>query len=292
MHFSFHGDTLQMLPPWVPLPDAVVVGTGIAEVTIGILMLYGRTRRIAVVGSLVLLILFIPAVFHMLYEKNASPFSNLASLPNWLWRLLIVPHNVLMAICSVHLLRKPYPDPWGVVGPKPLGGRSIVAGPGWAVLLVALLLLLCNAAGFLAVLVGVTVNLPTAQMWMMMCLAVGGLLGFLFAVPRAGTKASSGDTLEPNRNIEAISDWLTKIIIGLGLINFRQIGDLLTTRSAVLSTTLKVDSNYALAFIIYFFVAGLIEGYLLTRIFLQWQFVDAIQSRNSLVDESNPLQKS
>lgn len=276
MHFSLHNATRKMLPPWVPFPDAIVVGTGIAEVAVGALMLYGRTRRAAALGSLLLLLLLMPAVFHILYTDDALPFDP-ASLPSRLWRLLGVPHNALMAICSLHLLRKPYPDPWDVsAAGRPLGGRSsLLAGRGAAALLVAIILLLCNAAGFLAVLLGARGNVPTAAMWMMMCLAVGALLGFLFAVPRANEKASDGASLLPNRNIEAVSDWLTKILVGLGLVNFRDIGAFLAERSAVLAPALGVDANYALALIVYFLVAGFLEGYLLTRLFLQWHFVDA-----------------
>src|SRR4051812_48034989 len=46
MHFSLHDGTRRMMPLWVPFSDAVVVGTGFAEVTVGMLMLYARTRRI------------------------------------------------------------------------------------------------------------------------------------------------------------------------------------------------------------------------------------------------------
>jgi hypothetical protein len=244
---------------------------------------------------LVLLTLLIPAVFRILYNDAALPFSQAGSLLNQLlnqlWRLLLVPHNVLMAICSIHLLWKPYPGRWGALEPKPPSGRSLLVGPDGAVLLVAVILLLCNAAGFLAVLLGTQSDVATASMWMMMCLAVGGLLGFLFAVPRANTQVPSRDILQPNRNIEAISDWLTKIIVGLGLIHFKQIGDFLTDRSLILSKVLHVNENYVLALIVYFFVAGFLEGYLLTRIFLQWQFVDAIQSRSPPSRNDNGVQK-
>jgi uncharacterized membrane protein len=272
MHFSLHDDTRRMLPSWVPLPDAVVVGTGIAEVTVGMLMLYGRTRRIAAVGSLLLLILLIPAVIHILSDDSSLPFPP-NSLPTQLWRLLGIPHNALMAICSLHLLRKPYPDPLLLRKsyPDPLYAfepeksdhqtflierRWALIERRWAVLIVAFILTLCNAAGFLVVLFGVPGDRPTAIMWMMMCLAVGGLLGFLFAVPRSNTKTPSRDILRPNRNIEAVSDWLTKILVGLGLVNFRDIGTFLAERSAILAPVLQVDANYALALIVYFFVAG------------------------------------
>jgi hypothetical protein len=66
----------------------------------------------------------------------------------------------------------------------------------------------------------------------------GGLLGFLFGIPRslagpegAEDKASAG-AYRPNTNLEQISDWLTKILVGVGLVQFttlaRHAGDLVT----------------------------------------------------------------
>ncbi|MFC7475421.1 DoxX-like family protein [Dankookia sp. GCM10030260] len=246
MHFPLHGETRAMLPPWVPWPDAVVTATGMAEVTIGILMLYGRARRLAAVGSLVLLVLYIPAVAHILSHAAALPFPP-ESWPARAWRLLGVPHNVLLAICSVHVIGKPYPDPWDPGAAPPAARHGVRGG---AVLLVAGVLLLCNAAGFLAVLLGVRANLPTAAMWMMMCLAVGGLLGFLFAVPRVNARAESRAALVPNRNIEAISDWLTKILVGLGLVNFKDIAAFVAGTAATLGPQLGVEPSYVQAFLL------------------------------------------
>lgn len=292
MHFSLHAETRRMLPPWVPLPEAVVVGTGIAEVTVGILLLYGRTRRAAALGSLLLLVVLTPAVFHILYDDAALPFEDPKSLPNRLWRLLGVPHNVLMVICSLHLLSKPYPDPWSSRSNGAPQRHPVLRGRGASVSLVAAILLLCNAAGFLAVVLGVPANRPTAFMWMMMCLALGGLLGFLFAVPRANPNAPSSDLLLPNRNIEQISDWLTKILVGLGLINLRDIGAFLTDRSTNLASELQVESDFVLAMILYFTIAGFLEGYLLTRMFLQWLFLEVVQGKvagEATNTESEPL---
>jgi hypothetical protein len=50
---------------------------------------------------------------------------------------------------------------------------------------------------------------------------VGGLLGFLFGIPRTvqGTGAStSGPQYDANTNLEQVSDWLTKILVGVGLV--------------------------------------------------------------------------
>jgi hypothetical protein len=54
----------------------------------------------------------------------------------------------------------------------------------------------------------------------------GGLLGFLFGIPRslAGPEGADGKTelgaYRPNTNLEQISDWLTKILVGVGFVQF------------------------------------------------------------------------
>jgi hypothetical protein len=58
---------------------------------------------------------------------------------------------------------------------------------------------------------------------------IGGLLGFLFGIPRALQQASvvvpdptmpliqpASASDAPNTNLEQISDWLTKILVGVG----------------------------------------------------------------------------
>jgi hypothetical protein len=58
--------------------------------------------------------------------------------------------------------------------------------------------------------------------------AVGALAGFLFGVPlftedTKGAKPLSGTRLVMNSNLGQVSDWLTKIVIGIGLIQFTTI---------------------------------------------------------------------
>src|SRR6267142_3576429 len=69
---------------------------------------------------------------------------------------------------------------------------------------------------------------------------VGGLIGFLFAIPRSRqdqltvqaqpTSTPDADTARQrlsdyaaNTNLEQISDWLTKILVGIGLVQFGDI---------------------------------------------------------------------
>lgn len=57
----------------------------------------------------------------------------------------------------------------------------------------------------------------------------GALVGFLFGIPRILDDRSRPDigapTVSPNTNLEQISDWLTKILVGVGLVQFNTIGE-------------------------------------------------------------------
>ena len=147
-------------------------------------------------------------------------------------------------------------------------------------LIVAGVMLAANIAGFLVIFLSPW-NPNTASLWAMMCLATGALVGFIFAVPRLNPETTPSGTYLPNSSIMVISDWLTKILVGVGLVEFHNIGLFLSDTSANLGKALLLkdslqDENeaavFALALIVYFFVAGIIQGYLLTRIYIGGKF--------------------
>jgi hypothetical protein len=107
----------------------------------------------------------------------------------------------------------------------------------------------------------------------------GGIAGFLFAIPRSGSSRNKqpNDTspsgYEDNTNLEEISDWLTKIIVGLTLVQFNTILKYLdmSARSIALafSATGKYDPAFypwAYGMIIFFMACGFAISYLWTRI--------------------------
>jgi hypothetical protein len=137
-------------------------------------------------------------------------------------------------------------------------------------------------------------------LWCVACLAVGGVVGFLFGIPRSGgeisrTSAPKGTptngttstppsaiqgrmTSRPNTNLEEVSDWLTKIIVGLGLVHLRSIEDRVwavsrNAAAALNATPTAADISAATALIVGFTVMGFLCGYLYTRLFLQGAFI-------------------
>ncbi|NUT49611.1 MAG: hypothetical protein HOV94_20225 [Saccharothrix sp.] len=78
-----------------------------------------------------------------------------------------------------------------------------------------------------------TALLGTALLVAAAAMACGALIGFMFGIPRIlEDRSQRGDVptvLRPNTNLEQISDWLTKILVGVGLVQFSAIGDALGT---------------------------------------------------------------
>jgi hypothetical protein len=187
----------------------------------------------------------------------------------------------------------------------------------------------------------------TGLLWSVACLAVGGLLGFIFGVPRAPTltsltepkytrpsratgtggepersgpgggsgaspgagssgasgasgpaglsgpsgpsgsfgagshtgsrnvteasgPSSSEPPYQPNSNLEEISDWLTKILVGMGLSQWPAIKSQLRAIMTLLANGIGGDSAQplALGIVMYFGTIGFLAVYLLTRLFI------------------------
>lgn len=106
-----------------------------------------------------------------------------------------------------------------------------------------------------------------ALLWAAACLAIGGTCGLLFGVPRSKAKTDSSGSSP----IEQIADWLTKIIVGLGLTNLSKIPGKLELWAGYVAGGIGKDVNHAaaLGMLLYFVVLGFVGGYLLTNLFLE-----------------------
>ncbi|MQS16887.1 hypothetical protein F7Q99_33045 [Streptomyces kaniharaensis] len=115
----------------------------------------------------------------------------------------------------------------------------------------------------------------------------GGSVGFLFGIPRAvaaeghdaaGTQGALGGaapaarpTYTANTNLEQVSDWLTKLLIGAGLTQLGAVGDAARSMLDALAPSLggRPDSRtFAAALVLDFLVLGFLTGWLLTRLLL------------------------
>jgi len=131
----------------------------------------------------------------------------------------------------------------------------------------------------------------TSLLWALASLALGAAIGFLFGIPKvlqpqsasaSGTRDNEQNQArqyqqQVNTNLTEISDWLTKIIVGLGLINLKAIPVRLVGMADVLAKGLNPEDQareraFALAIIIFFSIMGFLFGYLGTRLFLAGAF--------------------
>lgn len=148
-------------------------------------------------------------------------------------------------------------------------------------------------------------------LWCVACLAVGATVGFLFGIPRSGVqvvrqngtkntpKAAAGgsaastehenETGRPNTNLEEVSDWLTKILVGLSLVHLKTIEEKVmaisrNAASALNDTPTAADISAATALVVGFAVIGFLCGYLYTRLFLQGAFSRSNQDMRRFQD--------
>lgn len=124
----------------------------------------------------------------------------------------------------------------------------------------------------------------------------GWLLGLLFGIPRAlsrpgsvapppsppGGAAQTGSDAKPasrtNTNLEDVSDWLTKTIIGLGLVNLLAMPHFLWTKAGVIGGQIFRDEPAAASLTLlisaYFAIGGFWIGYVGTRTIITLLFND------------------
>lgn len=130
-----------------------------------------------------------------------------------------------------------------------------------------------------------------ALLLMLGALLPGMVVGFLFSIPKTRSRGTAGEALavappggaaspgpaarrvefRPNTNIEEISDWLTKIIVGVGLVQFREIAAFVEStgaKSAGVLGAIPGAAAFATSILLGYFFLGFFVGYLNTRLVL------------------------
>jgi hypothetical protein len=124
---------------------------------------------------------------------------------------------------------------------------------------------------------------------------IGNILGFLFGIPKTvqdERKASQTGKVgyQVNTSLEQISDWLTKMIVGAGLVELKDI------KTALVNISVKVASDIdnpksqsiIISAIICFLILGFFVTYLSTRLYI----ANALASANTELEETsenNPM---
>ena len=113
----------------------------------------------------------------------------------------------------------------------------------------------------------------------------GALLGFLFGFPHSADEnySKSGSLLryQHSKSIEQISDWVIKMLIGIGLSQMREFPPILWSIAGSLTSGITTiggpdgATSAAACLIVFFLICGFIEGYLATRLFLPPRLIEA-----------------
>lgn len=177
-------------------------------------------------------------------------------------------------------------------------------------------------------------------LWVFASVVAGGAAGFLFGIPKSGmagraegatgptspspaaavsgagaagaptpTTAGSGAASDaatrarPNTNLEEVSDWLTKIIVGLTLVNFTEVRQEVSAicqnaAAAMRPHPTAADVSAATALVVGFAMLGFLAVYLYMRLFVQGaisrsdeqllRYRDALDYANQLEDKEPP----
>ncbi|MGE3269362.1 MAG: hypothetical protein AB7P40_11480 [Chloroflexota bacterium] len=191
---------------------------------------------------------------------------------------------------------------------------ALLTGAGLA-LLALFPLQAAGAAQFFAV-ASVAAMVAAASM------VFGGLLGFLFGIPRTlqqdapapaseappssaagenGQRAAragaavTGTEYRANTNLDQISDWLTKILVGVGLTQLTGLPARLQEIGEYLAAALggfPSSSAFAVLIIVYFTICGFLYSYLWTRLYLAGALKQADRSLEDIqiqIDENRQM---
>jgi hypothetical protein len=108
---------------------------------------------------------------------------------------------------------------------------------------------------------------------------VGTIGGFLFGVPKmVSTKALKVSRYKINTNLEDISDWFTKIILGLGLVHVNKVILFVDSVGEAAGNAIGPAQGakvVAISAMVYGFVCGFLLVYLWARTALKIEFEKA-----------------
>ena len=123
-------------------------------------------------------------------------------------------------------------------------------------------------------------------------LAAGAVLGFIFGVPKSqsasatgsiGPAGNDGQQYGANTNLEQISDWLAKTIVGVSLVELSKLPPMLDKLATYVAGGMGDPGPHfkavALVIMIYFVSAGFLISYLWSRMELTRAFTGSILSK-------------
>jgi hypothetical protein len=121
---------------------------------------------------------------------------------------------------------------------------------------------------------------------------VGALGGFLFGLPKTvAAKDDPNALVVQNSNLNEISDWLTKILVGLGLVQLGKIHDRLGTLGNELAQGLG-GTDAAKAFALSLLIYGAVVGFMLTYLWTRMRVTVGLYNTSQHIVEAKSLTES
>jgi hypothetical protein len=143
-----------------------------------------------------------------------------------------------------------------------------------------------------------SIQLPSGVRWNAFCVGVvigssafliGGLVGFLFGIPRtvqSSTSSTGATQYQGNTNLEQVSDWLTKIIVGVSLVEIGRIVPALAKLAGILKAPLGGQPSSA-AFGVGVVIASALTGFFFIYLWTREMFVREL-GFDSAFQQSHP----
>ena len=119
----------------------------------------------------------------------------------------------------------------------------------------------------------------------------GSFIGTLFGMPRRNNAEDSTNAYTLNNSLVEIADWLTKIIVGLGLVNLKQLPAELMSIGEFVSHSIGGKglgvNVFVNSIVVYFGVLGIYIGYNYMRLVLSQKYKKADDAMQSIINKLN-----
>jgi len=111
-------------------------------------------------------------------------------------------------------------------------------------------------------------------LYMLASAAIAVIGGLIFGVPRArpGYAAEATERYESNSNLEQISDWLTKLLVGAGLVELKNLPGYVAGVGAYLGAGMTISNApaFCVSAVVYGAGVGFVTAYLWTRLRMRY----------------------
>ena len=145
----------------------------------------------------------------------------------------------------------------------------------------------------------------TAFIWSLAWQTGGFLFGFIFGIPKVIAATTSGTNpalndptqiaspkLKVNTNLEDISDWLTKVLVGASLTQIVKIPGAISRAAAFMSMQDIQSASFNAALLVYYSALGFLSGYIITRTFFARAFALSDQGATLSPEAEKTLDKT